>query len=98
MIMTYKTEEKHRRYEILIREILWDKQPCYTLIFNDISDKERVLSLELATKYKDRLISTISHELRTPLNGILGILDICMHMTKDVELIQQFKRCISCAK
>ena len=82
----------------MIKKIFWGSNNCYSLIFDDITDKEKVIALEQASKYKDRLISAISHEFKTPINGILGILDLCLYKITDNEILEEIKRCISCAK
>ena len=85
-------------FEVIIKKILWGKQDSFIVIFNNSTDKQNLLVLNQANKYKDRLITGISHEFKTPLNGILGILDICLAKTMDKSLVDDLKRCIGCAK
>ena len=87
-----------RHYEIKVRKILWETQPAYTIIFNDVSERHMLSALKLADKQKDRIIATVSHELRTPINGTLGLLEMLTERVSD-EISQTYlKYCKSCNK
>src|SRR5438309_9711158 len=40
--------------------------------------KQRIVELELASKHKNDLLTSISHELRIPLNAIIGFSEIML--------------------
>src|SRR5207245_5285221 len=40
--------------------------------------EERIVELELASKHKNDLLTSISHELRIPLNAIIGFSEIML--------------------
>jgi len=85
-------------YEIKIRKIMWEDQSAYTIIFNDISDKQLVRALKIADEQKDRVIATVSHELRTPINGILGLLELVTCQVTDKLSLTYLNHCKSCSK
>ena len=46
-----------------------------TIMLNDTTQRDLIVSLQSNNEYKDNLLASISHELRTPLNGVLGFLE-----------------------
>ena len=84
-------------YEIKIRKISWDLQSAYTVVFNDVSEKQLVTALKLADQQKDRIIATVSHELRTPINGTLGLLELVSSRITDEVSLKYIQYCKSCS-
>lgn len=66
----------------------WDSKKSCICLIRDITNEYKLLSLKIANKNKDKVISTISHELRTPINGIYGIIE--MIDEKGSKAIQHF--------
>ena len=60
-------------YEIKISPLTDSKR--ITLIFNDITQREKLISLEEVNQYKDRLLATVSHDLRAPINGTITFIE-----------------------
>lgn len=75
--------------------------PLSILVFHDVSERERLLSMERAMAHADqearisrlrdeaktRFLSMVSHELRTPLHGVISALDLMNARTaQDAEL------------
>ena len=85
-------------YEIKIRKITWDQISSYTLIFNDVSERQMVTALKLADQHKDRIIATISHELRTPINGTVGLLEMISARVTDEVSRTYLTYCKNCSK
>jgi len=80
------TTDKKRTFEVKLFWILWDGNDHMALLFNDITDQQRLMVLKISAANKDKIIATISHELRTPLNGMLGMIQIMEGQTNDPEL------------
>jgi len=68
--------EDNRIFEIKIFPIIWEDAKGYTIIMNDITSQEMILSMKIADANKDKVIATVSHELKTPINAMLGIIEI----------------------
>jgi len=54
----------------------WDSVDSLVCIINNVTANYNLMSLKIADKNKDKVISTISHELRTPINGIFGLIEM----------------------
>ena len=50
---------------------------------NDIEEKAR--ELELVLQYKSEFFATMSHEIRTPMNGIIGMTDMLLDSSLDLD-------------
>jgi signal transduction histidine kinase/CheY-like chemotaxis protein len=89
---------QQHHYEIKLRKMIWDNAQAYTIIFNDVSDKQKITVLQEADEQRDRVIATITHELKTPINGILGLLDIVDCRSKDPVSKTYLDHCKNCSK
>jgi len=87
-----------RHYEIKLRKIIWENSQAYTIIFNDVSDKQKITALQEADEQRDRVIATITHEFKAPINGILGLLDIVYCRSEDSVSKTYLEHCKNCSK
>ena len=85
-------------YETKLSKIQWGGESAFTVVLDDVSDKETVIALKLADEQKDRVIATVSHELRTPINGILGLLEMASARVEDTLALNFLDNCKSCSK
>jgi len=65
--------EDPRTFEIKISPIANHKKVI--IILNDITQREKVVSLEEVNQYKDKLLATVSHDLRAPINGTITFIE-----------------------
>lgn len=63
-------------FDVNVFPILWDGEPTFAFILNDVSHLETIIRLKVADANKDKVIASISHELRTPINFMLNIVDM----------------------
>lgn len=71
----------------------------YIAIKDDITDRKKSESqltiakenADKANKAKSFFLAKMSHEIRTPMNGIMGMTDILMQGTDDIELQEKLK-------
>jgi len=81
-------------FEVKVLSLIWEEKPAIGIIFHDITQQNTILRLKIAANIqKDRLLATVSHELRTPLNSILGMIQIMLQITKDMDLMYYLKIC-----
>jgi len=73
----------------------WDGNEAVTLLLDDITDQESIISLKIADENKDRALSTVSHELRTPISVILNMLGMAEKYVNNPELFRYFDICKS---
>jgi signal transduction histidine kinase len=57
-------------------------------VFNDISDRKRLIEAESANQAKTAFLSHLSHELKTPLNAVIGFAGL-LKMAKDEKLTEK---------
>lgn len=66
-------DENDKRDVLVNSEILeFDGRACLLQVFNDISDRKRLIEAESANQAKTAFLSHLSHELKTPLNAVIG--------------------------
>ena len=61
--------------EIKFKRSQFNQEDATIFIISDISEREKLVSLEEANNFKDNLISSISHELRTPVNCVMNFIN-----------------------
>lgn len=96
---SFKIEEG--KFEIIIGNIEWNSEEdgdALIIIFNYLSEREKIIELKLLHENKDRLLATISHGLRTPINGIIGMLDIVNEKISDKKLAKHISIAKNSAK
>ena len=102
-ITSFNAEHRNEKdqklsYEVKIFHLDWDGSPAVTIILDDLSQQETILSLKLADENKDKVLATVSHELRTPIHGMLGITQIIEQEFEDPKLLSYCKTAKVCAK
>jgi len=65
--------EPLRTFEIKISPLAHYQK--VTIILTDITQREKLISLEEVNQYKDKLLATVSHDLRAPINGTITFIE-----------------------
>lgn len=82
-------DEKQKRTVLVNAEILeFDEKLCMLQVFNDISDRKRLIEAESANQAKTAFLSHLSHELKTPLNAVIGFAGL-LKMAPDEQLSEK---------
>ena len=58
-------------FEVTIKEINYELEPAFILIFQDISNVIKNQNSKMQRQYQEALTATISHEQMNPLNSII---------------------------
>ena len=85
------SHKSERTLSVQLGYTIWEGKLSTMVIINDISTIKSYYK-ELV-EHKDKLLATVSHELRTPLNGILGMLEMSIDETKEVETKKRLEIC-----
>jgi len=86
--------KKELSFEVKILSLVWDGKAAIGIIFHDTTQQSTILKLKIAANIqKDRVLATVSHELRTPLNSMLGMIQIMLESTKDIDMLHYLKIC-----
>jgi len=59
------------------------------VILIDTTQRDLVVKLEEANKYKDQLLASVSHELRAPLNGNINLIQSAVNSPQIPEHIRE---------
>jgi PAS domain S-box-containing protein len=82
-------DDTQKRDVLVNAEILeFDEKLCLLQVFNDISDRKRLIEAESANQAKTAFLSHLSHELKTPLNAVIGFAGL-LKMAKDEKLTEK---------
>jgi signal transduction histidine kinase len=89
VVMQFDQAEKR---DVLINaEILeFDDKLCMLQVFNDISDRKRLIEAESANQAKTAFLSHLSHELKTPLNAVIGFAGLLKMSSEDPLTEKQY--------
>lgn len=96
----------NRLYEISHTGIFYKGEKVILEIFNDISDKKKLITeiteaknkAEEMNRLKSNFLANMNHELRTPLNGIMGFASILFDELQEEEYIQMAESIIDSSK
>ena len=70
-------------FEVTIKEIKYELEPAYILIFQDISNVIKNQSSKMQKLYQEAMTATISHEQMNPLNSIIYFSEFLKERFKD---------------
>ncbi len=98
--------KKNRLYEISHTGIFYKGEKVILEIYNDISDKKKLITeiteaknkAEEMNRLKSNFLANMNHELRTPLNGIMGFASILFDELQEEEYIQMAESIIDSSK
>ena len=71
--------EQNKSIEIKISFIQHYENNSIVLIFRNTTQRDLLVALEEANKYKDQLLASVSHELRAPLNGNINLVETAVN-------------------
>jgi len=85
---TYENEDQRRSFEVILKNIKWNRENATAVILNDITYQENMIALKVANVNKDKILATVSHELRTPLHGLIGLMTMAEQNIENVTALE----------